>query len=117
MATQTELHPGFPEAREQRELEERQRAIAASLQRREDLVWLLQGRRGRRKVRRQLSDAGFDVGSDVVQTSFDRHHGQMCFNEGLRLEALRLIWPLLRLAALGELPEESLQKLFTETDE
>ena len=101
----------------ERDLERRQQAIAAELEEREDLVWLLSGRRGRRKVRRQLREAGFDISRDAVNTVFDRHHGQMCFHEGLRVRGLQLVWPIMRLLASGELPIESFRLLMTESDE
>lgn len=102
---------------EERADERKRRAIAAALEEREDIVWLLSGRRGRRKVRRLLAEAGFDVSRDTVRTVFDRHHGQMCFHEGLRTQGLQTVWPILRLLASGELPFESFRKLMTENDE
>jgi hypothetical protein len=91
-----------------------QRKVAAAIEKRRDLVSKLSGRRGRREVRRELREAGFDVSSDAISTVLDRHHGQMCFNEGLRTKALQQIWPIMRVAASGELPFESFQKLMTE---
>jgi len=103
--------------REERDLESQQREIVADLEEREDLVWLLSGRRGRRKVRRLLSDAGFFTYSDKVTSVFDRHHGRMCFLEGHRTAALQMIWPIMRLLASRKLPPESFEKLMQETDE
>lgn len=117
MATQTEFDPTDLEGREARDEERRQRAISVALQKREDLIWLLSGRRGRRRVRRQLREAGFDISRDEVSTVFDPHHGRMCFHEGLRTLGLQLIWPIMRLVASGELPFDSFRDLMTEIDE
>lgn len=103
--------------REERDDQRRQRAIAVALETRGDLVWLLSGRRGRRKVRRLLQEAGFDVSRDEVSSVFDRHYGQMCLDEGKRAQGFQMIWPIMRLLASGELPRESFEKLMTETDE
>lgn len=105
------------EGKEQRDREVLQRAIAVGLEERNDLVWLLSGRRGRRRVRRLLREANFRVESDLVSSVLDRHHGTMCFKEGHRTQALQMIWPIMRLLASGELPFESFKKLMTETDE
>lgn len=116
MAVQTDYDPVDLDGREARDLERRQRNIATATAERADLVWMLSGRRGRRAVRRQLREAGFDVSRDGVQTVFDTHHGRMCFHEGLRTRALQLIWPIMRLVASGDLPLDSFRKLMTETD-
>jgi len=68
-------------------------------------------------VRRELRAAGFNIDRDEVSTVFDRHHGQMCFNEGLRTSAMQMIWPLVRLLASGELPQESFQLLMSDEEE
>ncbi len=117
MAVQTDYDPTDLDSQVEREDQRRQFAVGHELARRRDLVWLLSGRRGRRKVRRELRDAGFHIDRDEVSTVFDRHHGQMCFNEGLRTSAMQLIWPLVRLLASGELPKESFQLLMTDEDE
>lgn len=102
---------------DERALEGQQREIAVAIEKRDDLVWMLSGRRGRRSVRRSLREAGFNPASDVISSVLDRHHGQMCFNEGHRTQGLQMIWPIMRLLASGELPIESFRKLMQETDE
>jgi hypothetical protein len=57
----------------------------AAKREREDLIWLLKDRRGRRFVWRQLVDAG------VFVTSFNTNSMQMAFNEGKRNQGLKLL--------------------------
>jgi hypothetical protein len=117
MAIQTDYDPVDLAGQAEREDQRRQRVLARTLVQRRDLVWLLSGRRGRRTLRRELRAAGFDIAHDEVASVFDRHHGQMAFQEGLRFSALRLLWPIMRLLASGELPFESFRDLMIEEDE
>lgn len=50
----------------------------------EDLLWLMSGKRGRRVVRRLMENAG------VWRLSFNTNALQMAFNEGTRNEGLAL---------------------------
>lgn len=77
---------------------------------------MLSGPKGRRDVRRQLREAGFHTRSDDAPVVLNRHHGEMCFSEGLRSRALQKIWPIMRMLASGELPLDHFNKLMTETD-
>lgn len=114
MVVETEYDPTDLAGQAERDAQRRQLAVAQDVRRRGDLVWLLSGRRGRRRVRRELREAGFDIRSDNVQTILDRHHGAMCFREGLRIHGVQLIWSLMRLLASGELPDESFKLLMTD---
>ncbi len=112
-----EHDPTDPEGLAEREREHKRRIfVAASLQR-DTLVWLLEGRKGRREVRRQLLEAGFDVFSDLVPTVFDRHYGEMCTRESFRAPGVQLIWTLMRMLATGELPRDPFVQLMTESDD
>lgn len=102
------------EAAQQREEDARLRTRVAADNERDDLVWQLSGKRGRRIVRRQLREAG--VAAGAVQSSFHSNYGQMCFNEGLRVRGLELLSKITQLLASGELPLESFQLLMKETD-
>lgn len=116
-ATQTEHRPTFPEEGLAREAEQERREIAAALEKREDLIWKLSGPRGRRDLRRQLCEAGFYAWRDEVDSTFNRHHGEMCKAEAVRNEALQLIWPIMKLVASRDIPFDSFQKLMMkETD-
>ena len=55
----------------------------------EDLIWLMSGKRGRRVVQRQLERAG------VWRSSFNTNALQMAFNEGTRNEGLALVAKLM----------------------
>ncbi len=65
-----------------RDEQERQRVL--QLQEHEDLKWLMNAKRGRRIVHRQLERAG------VFQLSFNTNAMTMAFNEGRRNEGLAL---------------------------
>lgn len=115
--TQTrERDPTDLRALEEQEKEQEQAELVAAILRAQDFAWLLSTEQGRRTVRRQLALSGFDVHSDSIRTTFDRHHGEMCFNESNRLRGLHIIWPMMRALAEGELPFESFVRLMTETD-
>lgn len=64
--------------------EERERARALQLQEADDLKWLMNAKRGRRFIHRQLERAG------VFQLSFNTNAMTMAFNEGRRNEGLAL---------------------------
>lgn len=57
----------------------------AAKREREDLIWLMKGKQGRRIVWRLLADAG------VFNTSFNTNSMQMAFNEGRRNQGLKLL--------------------------
>ena len=57
---------------------------------RDDLIWLMSTKRGRRIVARLLSDGGPN------RSSFSTNAIQMAFNEGARNSALKLIADLTR---------------------
>jgi hypothetical protein len=105
------------DARHERYLEQQRAADAAAMHRTADLVDLLGTRSGRRLVRRQMREAGFDVRDDSVRTGFNFDHAQMAFFEGLRTEALRWIWPIMRGVADGRIPFDRFVLLMTEGDE
>lgn len=95
--------------------QEEQQRIAAQIERKEDLAFLLRGPVGRREVRRQLWVSGFDVLEERVPTVFDRHASEMARREAERAPGLQLIWTLMRMLAQRELPFEHFEKLMTET--
>lgn len=60
------------------------KARSAQRVERDDIVWLMSGKRGRRVAYRQLERAG------VWRSSFSTDALQMAFNEGMRNEGLAL---------------------------
>lgn len=72
---------------------------------RDDLVWLMSGKRGRRVVYRQLERAG------VWRSSFNTDAMQMAFNEGMRNEGLALTAKLMAYCPTqyAEMTTENLQ--------
>lgn len=80
-----DLEPTFAE----RAKEERAK-LEARIEK-EDIIWLMSGKRGRRIVRRQLDRAG------VWRLSFNTNAMQMAFNEGMRNEGLALTAKLMSL--------------------
>jgi len=115
MTASTEHDPFDLDAQAAREEDRRLRDSVAADNQKDDLVWMLSGRRGRRIVRRQLREAGAMPGS--ISSSFHSNYGQMCFNEGLRVKGLQLLSRLTQLLVHGEIPFENFQLLFMETDE
>jgi hypothetical protein len=103
------------DAQEAREEDRRLRERVAADNEKDDVVWMVSGRRGRRTLRRQLREAGALPGS--ISSSFHSNYGQMCFNEGLRVKGLQLLSKITQLLVHGEIPFEHYQLLFTETDE
>lgn len=93
---------------------QRQYELARDFERRRHLAWSLSGPHGRRELRGALKEAGFSISSDTVRTHFDRHYGQMCFDEGLRTRAMQKIWPLLRGVSNGDIPLANLKLLMTD---
>lgn len=79
-----EHDPLNPDARAQAEADAKEKAKLAVKAERDDLVWLMSGKRGRRIVQRQLERAG------VWRLSFNTNAMQMSFNEGMRNEGLAL---------------------------
>lgn len=104
-----------PESQAEREDEKQLRESVAATNARSDLVWLLSGKRGRRIVRQQLREAGVSIGQ-TVSSSFQPNYGLMCFQGPQRDRALRLLADITALLASGELPQESVQLLMSETD-
>ncbi len=78
------------EAQEACRRAEQERARTLQLQEAEDLKWLMNAKRGRRIVHRQLERAG------VWQLSFNTNAMTMAFNEGRRNEGLALTTRLIR---------------------
>ena len=72
------------EANEQLQEAANERAQLALRIEKEDLIWLMSGRKGRRIVRGILDRAG------VWRLSFNTNAMQMAFNEGMRNEGLAL---------------------------
>jgi len=79
-----EHDPFDREAQEQAEAEAKERAKLAQRIEKEDLIWLMSGKRGRRIARSFLERAG------VFRSSFNTNAMQMAFNEGTRNEGLAL---------------------------
>ena len=80
----TEHDPFDKEAAEEAQRIAKERAEADRRQEKEDLIWLMSGKRGRRIVRRLLDHSG------VWRSSFNTNAMQMAFNEGTRNEGLHL---------------------------
>lgn len=114
MDATTELNPVDLDAAEERHEQREKARIEAESEARGELAWMLNDPAGRKRLRRQLFEAGFDVGSDDVRTNFHPDHGTMSFHEGLRAEALRIVWPILRGVALGDIPAGNVSLLFNE---
>lgn len=116
MTATTEFNPYRTEA-EQREIDEARelRKSVASTNSKNDLAWLLSGKRGRRELRRQLREAGVIVGRSV-SPSFRGNYGEMCRGADARDQAARTLSGMLAALAFGEIPAESVQLLIAETD-
>jgi len=72
------------EAQEKAQTNAKERAKLEARIEREDLVWLMSGKKGRRVVKRILDRSG------VFRLSFNTNAMQMAFNEGMRNEGLAL---------------------------
>lgn len=66
----------------------------------DDLIWLMQNKRGRRIIHRLLTSAG------VYRLSFNTNAAQMAFNEGRRNEGLALTAKL-----MAYCPEQYMQMM------
>jgi len=82
-----------------------EKAKLAERQEKDDLIWLMSGKRGRRVVRKLLERAG------VWRMSFNTNALQMAFNEGMRNEGLALT------AKLMAYCPDSYAKMLTENKE
>lgn len=80
----TEHDPFDRDGEDERTARVKERADLASRIEKEDLVWLMSGKRGRRIVKGILDRAG------VWRLSFNTNAMQMSFNEGMRNEGLAL---------------------------
>lgn len=112
---QTDYDPTDPDALPERQRVRDQQAMLEAKERRDHLVWMLQGEKGRRELRRQLRETGFDVTVPYAPNFFDRHGGEMARRVGLCAPGLQLIWSLLLMVARGDAPFDQFQALFTET--
>ena len=92
----------------------RRKIALAAEQSDQDLVWMLSDVRGRRVLRRRLSTGGMESGH--YRSSYHQNYGQMCFNEGLRTDAMELMARVMKLLAAGEIPLQHYQLLMTEED-
>lgn len=92
-------------AQEEARAEAAEQAKQAARIEKDDLVWLMSGKRGRRVVRKLLERAG------VWRMSFHTNALQMAFNEGMRNEGLALT------AKLMAYCPESYAKMMTENRE
>ena len=72
------------EAQEKAQASDRDKAKHAARVERDDIVWLMSGKRGRRIVKRILDTSG------VWRLSFNTNAMTMAFNEGMRNQGLAL---------------------------
>ncbi len=86
--------------------EEQERFRTQQLQETDDLKWLMNAKRGRRIVHRQLERAG------VFQLSFNTNAMTMAFNEGRRNEGLALTNKL-----MVSCPEQWAQMMLENSDQ
>lgn len=92
-------------AQDEAHMEAAEKAKQAARVDKDDLIWLMSGKRGRRVVRKMLERAG------VWRMSFNTNALQMAFNEGMRNEGLALT------AKLMAYCPDSYAKMMTENRE
>lgn len=84
--------------------------------RRRDLVELMGSKTGRRLLRHILVSGGLVPSRTMVKTIFNPNFGTMSNAEGLRAQAVQLLWSIVKLTVHEQVPLEHLQALMTETD-